>query len=891
MEKNILKFVIGNETRPVVENLFNIKENSFFHEVYRKAIEIISEIVEQNGQRTNDDYDKYKERILHDARNNIVAFVGDRGVGKTSCMKTIYNVLRYSDKKLQNEQLEVMLRETIGREKFVTLPIIDPTYFEEGHNILDIIISLMFDRFYEYARQRKPDFTEEVDDDLQKTQALINRFERVKKCLDLIKHDTPNTNNDTFESLSEFAYGINLKVAIGELVEKYLSYFRSSFLAIAIDDLDMQTRYAYNMVEEIRKYLIQHKIIILIGIKISQLSDLIKQHYYQENKDIISNHTFTDTTENLAGKYLSKLIPFNQRVYIPNIVDQYDNEIQILSQQNNLPMIRGSIYKVPLNLIYIKTHYMFYHAESNPSMIVPRNLRDLLNLISLLQRMPDNDIDSNRIRFKDYFINTWCADNLSSEMFLFVKNISLLEVTNINKQVIYYLTQLGTIKTSQNEGNKIYIDKHILDVNNRGYNVSFADVYYIIDKISTSCDVPLMDNLIFAIKTIYTFMLSDLYLKIDEVDERRESLLSQYNINTKNLNKHFRKATKLMILSDYEKLLGGNVLRISRLTNVIEDLKERTKKYDKGQDAPQGEVKEQYKNAKPDFLFMRSLNNIGWRKLYEYIRGIIINSKKTPLISDVKDTLNMWEFFILGMYVNTDKEWFRTQKQCYYLSVPYNFPMDPENPIVFSATSILFNIVKYYEYYKIYKSICKLYKSEEPIRNSNFCAFWDLICKRPFVDHSIIAKLLDIKPETNDASNTQSMNNSNNTQSLNDSDSTPSTAGTIKNAFIRNVEMLDILEDYLPNLKKRLLQYSDSEHKPSVVDLYIEFYKRLFEFQISVYGDTIESLTTGSALCAYEPFSKLEIIYDFLRKMSKNQQNLFLSLLNFKPFIEDFPIQ
>lgn len=307
MEKHVLRFVIGNETTSIQEDLFDIESDNFFNDVYRKALEIIVEIVENNNDATHHS-DKFGKDA--DIRNNIVAFVGDRGVGKTSCMKTIYNVLPNINREIKNSELD-KFRNVIEKENFLTLPIIDPTYFEEGHNILDIIISLMFDKFYQY--EKRIDRFNFQDNNLSNKQDLIGKFIKVKKCLDVIKYKS-NSHIDTFESLSELSMGINMKDALKDLVDSYLKYFGKSFLAIAIDDIDMQTRYAYNMIEEIRKYLIQYKVIILMSVKLSQLNDLIKQFYYKENKELIAINKFTDTTENLAGRYLSKLIPFNQRI-------------------------------------------------------------------------------------------------------------------------------------------------------------------------------------------------------------------------------------------------------------------------------------------------------------------------------------------------------------------------------------------------------------------------------------------------------------------------------------------------------------------------------------------------------------------------------------------------
>lgn len=396
--KNILTFKIGDETRPKVETLLvshNMVDNSseeskhketpFFYDVYEKAITLVAEILQQNVN-VNENAGGYNHSdLLTQSRNNIIAFVGDRGSGKTSSMKTIYDVLgrcRYAHNSTIKFRSLSSGYNIIKQYHILTLPTIDPSYFEARHNILDIVVAHMFDNFQKKSRNSSIDI---VERNTKNKQELIRMFQEVKSCLDIIKQK-PNELNETIEDLSALASGINLKESIRNLIKSYLKYFvdnERAVLAIAIDDIDLQTRYAYEMVEQIRKYLVQPNVLILLGVKISQLHDLVKQYYYNENHDLISANLLTDTPENMAGRYLSKLIPFNQRIFMPNIGEHCNKQIRIIENESisgNCNTITGTISSVVLNLIFIKTRYLFYHTGSNPSLIVPRNLRDLLNL-------------------------------------------------------------------------------------------------------------------------------------------------------------------------------------------------------------------------------------------------------------------------------------------------------------------------------------------------------------------------------------------------------------------------------------------------------------------------------------------------------------------------------
>ena len=84
-----LIFTKGDETRPKFEDLTNAEtyNSSIFSDVYDRAFSLIYEIANPPKQN-NPEHNR--------ERNNIIAFIGERGSGKTSCLKSIYHSL-YKD--------------------------------------------------------------------------------------------------------------------------------------------------------------------------------------------------------------------------------------------------------------------------------------------------------------------------------------------------------------------------------------------------------------------------------------------------------------------------------------------------------------------------------------------------------------------------------------------------------------------------------------------------------------------------------------------------------------------------------------------------------------------------------------------------------------------------
>lgn len=77
-----LIFIKGDETRPKIENLNDSEtlNESIFADIYTRAFRLIDEIANQPSDN-NEPHSR--------ERNNIVAFIGERGSGKTSCLRSL----------------------------------------------------------------------------------------------------------------------------------------------------------------------------------------------------------------------------------------------------------------------------------------------------------------------------------------------------------------------------------------------------------------------------------------------------------------------------------------------------------------------------------------------------------------------------------------------------------------------------------------------------------------------------------------------------------------------------------------------------------------------------------------------------------------------------------
>ena len=163
-----LKVFKGKEFKVYVAD--NIQEDDLFFDEYRKAAEMLSEIVKYNRKNDN--------RLKLEYENNIIAFCGERGEGKSSVMLSFVKAMRNNSKKSQkvfedfNEIENVHFSEPI---------IVDPSLFDGTHGILDVVLAKIYNEVDCIKKKNQID-------KLKKYEEIIAQFQKVYKYVLLINN-------------------------------------------------------------------------------------------------------------------------------------------------------------------------------------------------------------------------------------------------------------------------------------------------------------------------------------------------------------------------------------------------------------------------------------------------------------------------------------------------------------------------------------------------------------------------------------------------------------------------------------------------------------------------------------------------------------------------------
>lgn len=480
----MVKYYIGEEKKVVQEE--RDFDKSIFHEQYKQAIKQIIGLL-KNPQTDVP---------------NLIAFCGDRGEGKTSCMMTVSYIIDNSSKKRVNDYIKSITEYNLQAEPVEILPVIDPAFFDKDHNVLELMLGQLYNNYKNWQSTNK----EKLELSYAKTTNITKQFQKAKYCLRHVA--TAETESyDPLEELEQLSAGIELGACIKQLISDYLEIIGKKHLIIRIDDIDLNMSQAYKMCEQLRKYIVSDKCLVMISVKIEQLLTTIEnaihiEASYPENIDISS----------MASKYVDKLIPMASRINMPKAYSLCDEELEVYVDRNNsLPIFKSRAVKEGVvRKIFYTSRFLFYNSKGMVSPIIPNNLRGLFNLLGLLFSMEDYNEDEtikeeNKNIFKSYFYTSW-TKQIKDKYRDYANNIiNLGDTGELNKYVINSLTDLYDESTSDP------ITQDIFNMSNFNYNISVGDVLYVVTNFEQQNVDENIKLYLFFIRSFYSIKMFESY--------------------------------------------------------------------------------------------------------------------------------------------------------------------------------------------------------------------------------------------------------------------------------------------------------------------------------------------------------------------------------------------
>lgn len=599
----------GKEYKVCIVEMDN-KEN-FFHDAYLKANTCVEEIKNMNAKENSKDDSKAKTSQKANSINNIIAFCGERGQGKTSAMLSFLGIL--SQEKIQD------------KKTYYIMDVIDPTNLEKNDNILMLILSCIFRDFKKGWKNKS---NNDIDNSNNK---ILSYFQKAYHHISIIKSSESSNARDTFDfddvmnTLDKYGDSTELCVVFKDLIREFLKfsgYPEDSYFVVQIDDTDLNIDRAYEIIEDIRKYLSIPNVIIFMATKFEQLSKIIEQNYMKNFKvmhDFDKDEIKKTEIASMASKYLEKLIPETRRIYLPDLaMGNLSSELPhiIYNDEKGAPILgSGNIQNQLIELIDRKIGISFDIDNLNGTLhpIIPGTMRELVNFLAFLSNMEDvkedkekdhkfkifnsvNNIEliktlyNNLNAFYNYFKTNWIENHLDSDDIDRIKRIiraniktthmqTLLEIQSKVKSLDLFIQDIKIKDAEKNTESDSLINRITNIINEQSesnlYSYSLGnimDALYPLDSNVKSYEVM---NFTFAIKTIYTIKMmllavNDLITQKSQTDTKDTSVLNF--IGTDYIGKN-------CVLSFFHKI-GNTAINRGRFKIRIKDFEEQIKAND-----------------------------------------------------------------------------------------------------------------------------------------------------------------------------------------------------------------------------------------------------------------------------------------------------------------------
>lgn len=402
-----------------------ITSDDLFIAQYGRAAVMLDEIAgASEGKHIKKEFWSWKSQ---DFENNIIAFCGERGEGKSSAMMTFVNAVYTQPEKNRGIFSECR---NLKQVYFAEPVVIDPSLFDDVHNVLDIVLAKIYRNFYNrynLDNQYTDEWTRE---------RLLDRFQKVYRYVSLINNQKQMLDDEfdyegNISKLTKMGESTNLKEELAGLIEDYLEFMDeregNRQLLIAIDDLDLCSANAYKMTEQIRKYLVIPHVCVIISVRIGQLELCIRE---KNLKDFAESYKSRDgetclqlerEVQEMARRYVSKLIPASRRIYLPKV--QRFKDVQIICKESRNGRVLLDSWNLQaagqnsglnftmamLDLIYERTGMRFLLQPNGISYLLPNNLRDIISWILMISEMEeprgrDEVYIQNIEKFEAYFV-------------------------------------------------------------------------------------------------------------------------------------------------------------------------------------------------------------------------------------------------------------------------------------------------------------------------------------------------------------------------------------------------------------------------------------------------------------------------------------------------------
>lgn len=343
-----------------------VKNSDYIFKNQLQKLEKITKNIADNGT----------ERLKRNG--NIIGLAGERGSGKTSILGTFKNLMSLDD-------------------RFYTFNIIEPEHFDSEISIVIFYLTSL----YNLIRDERELLVE--------SHQFIKIIYDLERAVEVLKESYQKTgifDKDivSMDILDEVSFRLDFSTYIGKLTKTVIStlngtekYRNLTNFILIIDDVDLcSNSQIYQLFSEVNQYLAE-SITVILSYRESQLLMSIVDEIIKDNQTFLNEFISKDDISEQAKNIISKSIPIQNKVIMPEIMNlQRKNITALFGDSNQVEIIPDilqgeksenvSIIDLIFKEIFNRTTLDIKPIDKNEdySNFFPKNLRGLLQFLEFI---------------------------------------------------------------------------------------------------------------------------------------------------------------------------------------------------------------------------------------------------------------------------------------------------------------------------------------------------------------------------------------------------------------------------------------------------------------------------------------------------------------------------
>ena len=435
-------------------------EQNRIHQVeFDAAVSLIENQINQISSKKT-----YEQSVLNRVHNTISIF-GDRGTGKTSFIRSLFD--------------EIVIRNKAkGKSSAIKiLGLIDPTLMEEKAHIFLLIISIINDEVKSVIEKGTCEPGSTAYKQRMDWNACLKKLAKGLPSLDKVGNDYNNTSwqDDEFimqKGLDDIMAAYQLEENFHKMVDMALEILGKKAFIIAFDDIDINMEKGWRVLETIRKYLTTPKIITLLSGNMYLYNLNVRGQQWEQFDGRLLTHEksreYVKLVNQLENQYMLKVFKAENRLHLYPLsysIRLHDMDYSVKGVTNATETKIDEAYKQVLIKFGIcgagsqKVFVDYLMGLSIRSQINYLKLNwdggkndfSISNIEAFLSRMYAAGIEVQLAYANPYLLNTIILTYLSRENYSSLRDTYLLMPSTDNPEDNACLTGLSTIFASQAE--------------------------------------------------------------------------------------------------------------------------------------------------------------------------------------------------------------------------------------------------------------------------------------------------------------------------------------------------------------------------------------------------------------------------------------------------------